>query len=84
VKLVYSSWTQHLINNVLWLFIDLQGVILHTSYYQIPVVINQYELPSNRGRNTEMALKPLETHELELRKKSGGKVKKKKRKTNRR
>jgi len=57
-------------------------MFLHTSYYQIPVIMNQYELPSNRGKNTEMALKPLETHELELRKKSGGKVPKKKKQTN--
>ena len=31
LKLVQSNWTEHLINHVFWLFIDLQEVILQIS-----------------------------------------------------
>jgi hypothetical protein len=41
--------------------------VSHASYYQIPVIVNQYDLLSNRGRDNRMVHKPLETQELKLR-----------------
>ena len=44
------------------------------SYYQIPVIVNQYELLRNKGIDKQMTQQPLETHELKLRKESRSKV----------
>ena len=39
----------------------------HTSYYQIPVIINRYELLINGRKDEHMAREPVKTHELEMR-----------------
>ena len=49
----------------------------HASYYQIPVIINQYELLRNRGNDEQMAREPLKTHELEMRNEDRGIIQKK-------
>jgi len=39
----------------------------HASCYQIPVIINRYELLRNRGNYEEMVCDSRNTHELEVR-----------------
>jgi hypothetical protein len=45
-------------------------------YYQIPVIINQYELLRNRGNYEEMARDSRNTHELEAKNEGRDKVQK--------
>ena len=46
-------------------------------YYQIPVIINQYELLRNRGKDEHMAREPMKTHKLEMRNEDRDKTQKK-------
>jgi hypothetical protein len=39
----------------------------HTLYYQIPVIINQYEPLRNWGNYEKMARESMKTHELKVR-----------------
>ena len=49
----------------------------HALCYQILVIINQYELLRNRGKDEQMAHEPMKTHELELRNEDRDKIHKK-------
>ena len=38
----------------------------HTSFYQIPVIANHYELFRNKGNDEQIVREPMRTHELEV------------------